>query len=172
MSDSLPLHGPQPARLPTPWGVSRQEYWGGLPCPPPGEEELPNPGIELQSAALEVDSLPPEPPGKPTNIAVGGLSLLWGIFLTQEIKPGFPALQVDSLPPELWGKISKPNLTPSKWTKELVYSCSCVEKKMEQIIKAHHFLKATDLNAVNETSTDVKMEKFMISTLKSNTCSF
>ena len=88
------------------------------------------------------------------------------------IKPGSPALQVDSLPPELWGKISKPNLTPSRWTKELVCSCSCVEKKMEQIIKAHHFLKATELNAVNETATDVKMEKFMISTLKSNTSSF
>ena len=43
---------------------------------------------------------------------------------------------------------------------------------MEQIIKARHFLKATDLNAVNETATDVKMEKFMISTLKSNTFSF
>ena len=32
---------------------SRQEYWSGLPCPPPGD--LPNPGIEplsLMSAAL------------------------------------------------------------------------------------------------------------------------
>ena len=28
-------------------GVSRQEYWSGLPCPPPGD--LPNPGIELAS---------------------------------------------------------------------------------------------------------------------------
>ena len=88
------------------------------------------------------------------------------------IKPGSPALQVDSLPHELWGKISKSNLTPSRWTKKWVYSYSCVEKKMEQMIKAHHFLKATDLNAVNETATHVKMEKFMINTLKSNTCSF
>ena len=34
-------------------GFSRQEYWGGLPCPPPGD--LPNPGIEpasLKSSAL------------------------------------------------------------------------------------------------------------------------
>ena len=35
-------------------GLSRQEYWSGLPCPPPGD--LPNPGIEpisLTSPALE-----------------------------------------------------------------------------------------------------------------------
>ena len=30
-------------------GFSRQEYWGGLPCPPPGD--LPNPGIEPMSLA-------------------------------------------------------------------------------------------------------------------------
>ena len=29
-------------------GLCRQEYWSGLPCPPPGN--LPNPGIELMSA--------------------------------------------------------------------------------------------------------------------------
>jgi hypothetical protein len=28
-------------------GFSRQEYWSGLPCPPPGD--LPNPGIKLES---------------------------------------------------------------------------------------------------------------------------
>ena len=31
-------------------GFSRQEYWSGWPCPPPGN--LPNPGIELMSPAL------------------------------------------------------------------------------------------------------------------------
>ena len=35
---------------------SRQEYWRGLPCPPPGD--LPNPGIEPWSPALQADSLP------------------------------------------------------------------------------------------------------------------
>ena len=44
-------------------GISRQEYWSGLPFPPPGN--LPNPGIEPRSPALQADSLPPEPPGKP-----------------------------------------------------------------------------------------------------------
>ena len=42
--------------------ISRQEYWSGLPCPPPGD--LPNPQIEPRSPALQADSLPSEPPGK------------------------------------------------------------------------------------------------------------
>ena len=44
-------------------GFSRQEYWSGLSFPSPGD--LPNPGIELESPALQLDSLPSEPPGKP-----------------------------------------------------------------------------------------------------------
>ena len=63
-------------------GFSRQEYWSGLPCPPSGD--LPNPGIKPTSAALQADSLPSEPPGKPKNTGVGSLSLLQGIFPTQE----------------------------------------------------------------------------------------
>ena len=44
-------------------GFSRQEYWSGLPFPPPGD--LPNPGIKPQSPALQADPLPSQPPGKP-----------------------------------------------------------------------------------------------------------
>ena len=40
---------------------SRQEYWSGLPFPSPGD--LPNPGIEAGSPALQADALPSEPPG-------------------------------------------------------------------------------------------------------------
>jgi len=43
---------------------SRQEYWSGQPFPPPGN--LSNPGIEPRSPALQPDSLPSEPPGKPS----------------------------------------------------------------------------------------------------------
>ena len=50
--------------------------------------DLPDPGIELGSPALQVDSLPAEPPGKPKNTGVGSLSLLQWIFLTQELKRG------------------------------------------------------------------------------------
>ena len=45
-------------------GFSRQEYWNGLPCPPPGD--LPNPGIESRSSALQADSLLSERPEKLT----------------------------------------------------------------------------------------------------------
>ena len=44
-------------------GFSRQEYWNGLPSPSPGD--LPDPGIEPGSAALEADALTSEPPWKP-----------------------------------------------------------------------------------------------------------
>ena len=54
--------------LATPWpvahqaplsmGFSRHEYWSGLPCPSP--RDLPDPGIEPRSPALQADSLPPE----------------------------------------------------------------------------------------------------------------
>ena len=46
---------------------SRQEYWSGLPFPSPGD--LPNPGIEPRSLALQADTLPSEPPGKPSRDA-------------------------------------------------------------------------------------------------------
>ena len=65
MSDSLRPHELQPASLLCPWEFSRQEYWSGLPCPPPGC--LPNPGIEPRSPALQADSLPTESSGKPYN---------------------------------------------------------------------------------------------------------
>ena len=42
---------------------SRQEYWSGLPFPSPGD--LPDPGIKPGSPALQADTLPSEPPGKP-----------------------------------------------------------------------------------------------------------
>ena len=57
----------------TPWTIasqapqsmafSRQECWSELPFPSPGD--LPNPGIEPGSPALQPDALPSEPPGKP-----------------------------------------------------------------------------------------------------------
>ena len=82
VSDSLRSHGLQPTGLPCPWGYSRQECWSGLPCPPPGD--FPDPGVEPRSPALQADSLPAEPPGKPKNIGVGSLYLVQGIFPTQK----------------------------------------------------------------------------------------
>ena len=73
-------------QAPLSMGLSRPEYWSGLPCPPPGD--LPNPGIEPRSPALQADSLPSEPPGKPKNTGVGSLSLLQEIFPPQELNQG------------------------------------------------------------------------------------
>ena len=42
---------------------SRQEYWSGFPFSSPGD--LPDPQIEPGSPALQADTLPSEPPGKP-----------------------------------------------------------------------------------------------------------
>ena len=53
-------------QAPLSMGFSRQEYWSGLPCPPPGD--LPHSGTELASPAspaLQVDSLSTGQPGKP-----------------------------------------------------------------------------------------------------------
>ena len=47
-----------------------------------------NPGIEPRSPTLQADSLPAEPQGKPKNTGVGSLSLLQGIFPTQELNQG------------------------------------------------------------------------------------
>ena len=45
-------------QTPPSMGFSRQEYWTGLPFPSPGD--LPNPGIESRSPALQADALPSE----------------------------------------------------------------------------------------------------------------
>jgi len=44
-------------------GFSRQEYWSGLPFPSPGD--LPDPGIEPRSSALQVDAYPLSHQGSP-----------------------------------------------------------------------------------------------------------
>ena len=52
-------------------GLSKQEYWSGLPCPPP--ENLPDPGIEpafLTSPTLSGRFFTTSPPGKPMRVAV------------------------------------------------------------------------------------------------------
>ena len=55
---------------------SRQEYWSGLPVPSSGD--LPDPGIEARSPALQVDSLPSEPPGK--SQALSKKNVAWWMY--------------------------------------------------------------------------------------------
>ena len=69
-------------QAPPSMGFSGQEYWSGLPFPSPGD--LPDPGIEPRSPALQADALTSEPPGKPPIFAiakplqVSGLPGSWG----------------------------------------------------------------------------------------------
>ena len=77
MSDSLRPHGL------CPWNSPGQNTgMGSLPLPP---EDLPNPRIQPRSLALQADSLPAEPQGKPKNTGISSLSLLQQIILTQEL---------------------------------------------------------------------------------------
>ena len=52
-------------QAPLSMGFPNQEYWSGLPFPPPGD--LPDASIEPRFPALQADSLPSKPPGKPIS---------------------------------------------------------------------------------------------------------
>ena len=78
MFDSLQPHG-----LYNPWNSPGQKTGVGSLSLLQGD--LPNPGIEPRSPALQADSLPAEPQGKSKNTGVGNLSLYQWIFLTQEL---------------------------------------------------------------------------------------
>ena len=94
MSDSLQPHGCKKSdttlrqthqthrtcQAPLSMGFPRQQYWSGLPFPSP--EYLPDPGIELWSPTLQMDSLPPEPLGKQRT-----LHILITASLLEAVKP-------------------------------------------------------------------------------------
>ena len=65
-SDSFATPWTVACQAPLPMGFSRQEYWSGLPFPSPGD--LPNPGIELVSPALQECSLPLSHLGSPGTL--------------------------------------------------------------------------------------------------------
>ena len=60
----------------------------GMGCHALLQGDLPNPETEPKSPTMQVDSLPTELPGKPKNTGVNSLSLLQGIFPTQELNQG------------------------------------------------------------------------------------
>ena len=55
-------------QAPLSMGFSRQVYWSRFSFPSSGD--LPNPGVEPRSPALQADALPSEPPGKPFKAIV------------------------------------------------------------------------------------------------------
>jgi len=62
-------------QVPPSMGLSRQEYWSGLPFPSPGD--LGNLGIEPGSPTLQAEALPSEPPGKSILFALYLGTWLW-----------------------------------------------------------------------------------------------
>ena len=77
-------------------GFSRQEYWSGLPFPSPGN--LPNPGIEPRSPALQAGALTSEPPGNAEQMKHKVESRLLGeISITSDMQ----------MTPPLWQKVKK-----------------------------------------------------------------
>ena len=78
-------------QAPPSMGFSRQEYWNGLPFPSPGD--LPNPGIEPGSPALEADALNSESPGKPHSFNFPPLDK----HQYSNVRPHLPQLFLDFL---------------------------------------------------------------------------
>ena len=97
MSKSSQSHGLKPTGLLCPWGFSRQAYWNGFPCPPPGG--LRNPGIEPRSPQYRHILYH-------LNHQESPRILEWLTYPFSRgssnpgIKLGSPALQEDSLPAE------------------------------------------------------------------------
>ena len=79
-------------QAPLSMGVSRREYWSGLPFPSPGN--LPTPGIQPGSPSLQADSLSSEPPGKP-ELLTGICQISLPCFLIYNRRP-----HEDPRPPE------------------------------------------------------------------------
>ena len=65
-------------QAPQSMGFFRQEYWSGLPFPSP--RDLPDPGIEPRSPALQADSLPSKPAGKPKTFE--GIANFWFLIFS------------------------------------------------------------------------------------------
>ena len=85
MSNSFAIPWAVAHQAPLPMGIPRQEYWSGLLFPSPGN--LPNPGIEPESPALQPDSLLSEPPGKPIiNVTLDKFLSLFGVLVLSSIK--------------------------------------------------------------------------------------
>ena len=85
-------------------GFSRQEYRSGLPCSPAGD--LPNPGIEPRSPALQEDPLPAEPQGNSsvcTNYIAFHIFQGWGensLFVDQrltQLQSGVSGMKTSSI---------------------------------------------------------------------------
>ena len=105
-------------QVPPSMEFSRQEYWSGMPFPSP--EDLPDPGTEPGSPALQADSLPFEPPGSvcvclvaqscptlcdPVHCSLPGSSVCWIFRQESWSRLPFPAPGESSWA-RIWTRVS------------------------------------------------------------------
>ena len=81
-------------------GILQARNWTGLSFPSPGD--LPDPGIEPRSPALQADTLTSEPPGKTFRNDLNQIPYDY----TLEVRNGFKGLDlIDRFPDELWMEV-------------------------------------------------------------------
>ena len=93
MSNSVVIPWTVALQAPLSMGVSRQEYWSGLPFPPP--EDPPNPGIKPESPALAYRFFATEPPGNPFILIT--LLYIWG-FPGDMVRICLPMQETQKMP--------------------------------------------------------------------------
>ena len=91
-------------------GISRQEYWSGLPFPSPGD--LPDPGIEPRSPTLQADTLPSESQGKHKIVLKKWPIIFWHFYNKQFLCPVLPSISCQGCLFQFW-KV--------KWHEGLIY---------------------------------------------------
>ena len=118
---TLQLHGLQPGMLLCPWGLYRQEYQSGLPCPLPGD--LPDPGIEPGSPALQADSLPPEPLTNSPSQILMSFQTLRIFFHSESLKCFFFSTYILNVKISLFNHFMRQNYSIEKYRLQLLYIC-------------------------------------------------
>ena len=115
-------------QAPLSMGFSRQEYWSGLPCPPP--EGLPNPGIEPMSPmapALQADSLPLSHWGNPSILVPhnknNNNNLFWCLCKLSKYSPVFNISELKNISPR----------QPLAHRKQFDHLYQCIENRVTHI---------------------------------------
>ena len=124
-------------QAPLSMGLSRQEYWSGLPCPPPGD--LPDPGIQLLS--LLSYSLTSENINQRSHWNCAHLfrdmSAFFAALESNQAFKGFPSALAVKNPPASVGDVKNVGLIPGSGRSPggghaNPLQCSCLENPMDR----------------------------------------
>ena len=163
VSESLQPHGLQPGSSVHGILQARTLEWVAMPSSRGSSQ--PRDRTQVSLGSLQVDSLPSEPPGKSKNTGLGSLSLLQGIFPTQELnqsllhcrwilyqlsyqespKGTLMLFQMAGFPPILWLDISH---VLSTVLSLLTHTHTCTHSHTHHIFFIHHLLMDKDCSHV------------------------